>query len=640
MRFVLVVSAVLSLPRPLSLQQALQKKFIERNSMVSPSVDYFAQSVGKIIDIYIGSRTVIMFADEVRRSELGQLLLATTSHPRTILPYGNVSLAAGLLVYFIDDRHTDYDPILKTLPLSDHSRHMLLWNVERRVDLHRIQGIFEIFWRFQLIDVVVMVPLLTGNVRVYTFSPYSESRCNRVGSPIMINVWNSWLNDFMRKRKIFGQDNQINNLHRCALKCLGVHRPPTSTMTLTPSGWTLGGSVSRIVKFIQKQMNFTADISVVHDGYLKFTKYTPTEDATSPIGEQVKSRKVDLAFGRFTRIFDMEPETEFIKEDQMDCFTWSLPSGIGRDPSSWLNYLMEFSAITWTLIVGSIMVAFFITVVLSRSSHGRQSSFLQRDIVFMFFYSFSTFIGASVTKTTNLPAALQIFLTNWLLYALVVTSAYQAYLGSIITIPRADPEIDDQHTLLKTNLNLAGRQQMYFLINSSAGSGHDFRALVDRYHILPPEEFSHFIKRILTVRDTAVLASRRELFFHARQYKRTFNDSRHLHVFQTCVIESYSSIFILRKGSPFRHRLMTIMSRLSETGIMQYWDKYDNMDDMVHGTSFTNDAVLSVSQVYGPFIVLFIGLALGTFAFIGEMIVYSVSLSKPNKKIAKHKFLH
>lgn len=418
------------------------------------------------------------------------------------------------------------------------------------------------------------------------------------------------------------------------MKCLGIHRPPVLTVVQTKTGFELSGSGLRIIDFVQQHMNFTGIVSIAygHVG-VHFTPKTAIPDNnTSPVGGKVKNKNADLAFGRFTRIFDSESDVEFIKEDQTDCFTWGVPSGIGHDTSLWTNYVAEFSLITWILILLSTILAFIVVVILLQLSFPNS---IQLNPLFVLFYTYGTFIGAPI-KITPKSYTLQVFLTHWLLYSLVVTSAYQAYLGSLITIPQTTPEINDQYTLLKTNLNLVGRQQMFYWINSSAGSSSEFRALVDRYQILPSEDFGNIIQRILMKKDTAVLAAKRELIFYAQQYKKTFNNSKYLHILPKCIIKSYSSTFMLRKGSPFRHRISTIMSRLSETGIMQQWDRINVKEEMVHGIVFTKDTILPISQFYGAFVVLFFGLFLGFCMFIGEIVMNTYN----RKQIKQIQFLN
>lgn len=159
-----------------------------------------------------------MFADEVHRSELGQRLLANLAHPRLLVSSADLRLANGLIVYLDGGSVTGgYEALLSRLPSSDHSRHMVLWTGVHggdRVDLHRIQIMFEAFWQYQLIDVAVLVPMATGSVRVYTFNPYTGSRCNTAGPPIMTNVWSGWTNAFLKPDRVFGMDNKLKDLHK------------------------------------------------------------------------------------------------------------------------------------------------------------------------------------------------------------------------------------------------------------------------------------------------------------------------------------------------------------------------------------------------------------------------------------------
>lgn len=186
-----------------------------------------ARSVNGIVDRYLGTRAVVMFADEVARSELGRRLLADMGHPRLLVSRVDPRLANGLIVYLQrpdgggDRPHEYYDALLARLPASDHSRHMVLWDDDgaagpRRVDLYRVQNVFEAFWHHQLVDVAALVPVSTGSVRVYTYNPYAGTRCDEAGPPVMVNVWSGWTGAFLRPDPVFGLDGKLNNLHKYA----------------------------------------------------------------------------------------------------------------------------------------------------------------------------------------------------------------------------------------------------------------------------------------------------------------------------------------------------------------------------------------------------------------------------------------
>lgn len=194
-----------------------------------------ARAVSGIINEYLGTRSVVMFADEVRGNELGQRLLSEMAHPRLLVSAATAGLRSasnGLIVYLQEGGGGvgGYDAVLSQLPSSDHSRHAVLWtdgpsangDGGDRVDLHRIQVVFESFWQYQLVDVAVLVPMkATGSVRAYTFNPYSGSRCNAAGPPILTNIWSGRTHAFLKPDRVFGLDDKLKDLHK-----YGPHHTP------------------------------------------------------------------------------------------------------------------------------------------------------------------------------------------------------------------------------------------------------------------------------------------------------------------------------------------------------------------------------------------------------------------------------
>lgn len=58
---------------------------------------------------------------------------------------------------------------------------------------------------------------------------------------------------------------QIYNLHGCTLKCMGVHRPPESTIIRYPNSTVkLKGTAIKLFKFIRRTLNFTTDKIIHH----------------------------------------------------------------------------------------------------------------------------------------------------------------------------------------------------------------------------------------------------------------------------------------------------------------------------------------------------------------------------------------
>lgn len=54
------------------------------------------------------------------------------------------------------------------------------------------------------------------------------------------------------------------------------------------------------------------------------------------------------------------------------------------------------------------------------------------------------------------------------------------FTGSLVTVPQQDPQIDDQSDLLKSNIQIAGSTQMFYVLNASRDVSEEFDELLDR----------------------------------------------------------------------------------------------------------------------------------------------------------------
>ncbi|XP_065225502.1 uncharacterized protein LOC135849157 isoform X2 [Planococcus citri] len=539
--------------------------------------------VYNISETYSAGRNMIFMAEQLN-SDLSEFLVRDLNKGlKIITTSSNVSRNMGFFFFFQDNRETSYVEILDKIPPNNVMRFVVIFDYQEKIDLRQIQNTLEEFWLYQIIDVIALVPYkISKNIRIYTYYPFSPTRCGETGPPILINVWNSANRAFLNGHDLFSRIKKVFNLYGCPLRCMGINRPPESTIIrLADNTWQLHGTGNKVFRFIERHLNFTAKIALFQKTDTK--KGYKVKNSTQP-----NYSRFDIAFGKFIRILDAEPSAEFISENRMDCFTWAVPhaSVIVR----WMVHRLHIKHPDWS------------------------------TYRYILFYTFSTFIGATV-KLRSRSFVLRIFASQWLLYSLVITASYQAYLGSLMTIPRTEPEINQQSDLLNTSLNLVGRQEMFNVLNESAANSGEFKAIIDRFFILPPIDFETIVNRVIHKRDIAVFSSRRELIYYAQRRRNNINERRKIHVFSDCVISSYSSAFMLRKGSPFQHPIHSVLARLFETGIYNFWDKDNKRDEIYHSITFAKQTTLAIRELYGAFIVLFGGLCISTVVFIIEMFV-------------------
>ncbi|KAI5741667.1 hypothetical protein M8J76_015892 [Diaphorina citri] len=510
-------------------------------------------------------------------------------------------------------------------------------------DLGRIQSVFAEFWKHQIIDVVAVVQMKYGGIRIYDFEPYSPTRCAQSGPPILINIWSARFNRLSWPNPLYNRKKKVYNLHGCPLKCMGVHRPPESTIIRYPNNTVkLKGTAIKVFKFVRRTLNFTTDKIIHHvPNNLREQEYL---NDTTCIGSGLASGRVDLGFGKFTRLLDSELNVAFMTENQMDCFTWAVPYGEGYDPSIWINYLSEFSEVTWILIVVGLLVAAFFVSFASQYLHREKHQF--QSFFFCCFFVYSSFIGATI-KPHPRTLVLRLFFANWLFYSLVITASYQAYLGSLVTVPQQDPQIDDQLDLLKSNIQIAGSTQMFYVLNASREVSQEFDELLDRFQILPPDRLLDTISKINNKKKIAIFSSKNELKYYQHLFQKqdsnsTITEKSVLHIFSQCVLKSYSSPFLLRVGSPFEEPINRLLMILFESGLLTYWQRTYNehriqspkTSNSGQNLAQTNNARFktaefsnfSLSQLYAALVVLITFELLAVLVFIYEILYFHMNV--------------
>uniref|UniRef100_A0A8D8QU53 Glutamate receptor 2.5 n=1 Tax=Cacopsylla melanoneura TaxID=428564 RepID=A0A8D8QU53_9HEMI len=560
-----------------------------------------------------------------------------------IISYKLINNVEGFYIIFIYNYASYLIDILEQVPKTSVSKYVVLWPQPGSEDLGRIQAVFAEFWKHQIIDVVAVVQMKYGGIRIYEFEPFSPTRCAQSGPPILVNIWSARFNRLSWKKPLYDRKKKVYNLHGCPLKCMGVHRPPESTIIRFPNNTVkLKGTAIKVFKFVRSTLNFTTDKIIHHvPNNLREQEYL---NDTTCIGSGLASGRIDLGFGKFTRLLDSELKVEFAIENQMDCFTWAVPYGEGYDPSIWINFLSEFSEVTWMLIVAGLLVAaLFVSWVsqyLPREKHQFQS------FLFCCFFVFSSFIGATM-KPHPQTLVLRLFFTNWLFYSLVITASYQAYLGSLVTVPQQDPQIDDQIDLLKSNIPIAGSTQMFYVLNASRGVSQELNELLDRFQILPPDRIHETISKISTNKKIAIFSSKSELkyyqhLFQTQNLNSTVSQTQILHIFSQCVLKSYSSPFLFRNGSPFEEPINYILMILFESGLLTYWQyKYNEHRLQPTGTITANYAAqsqsnnarfktaefsnFSLNQLYAALVILVACESVAVLVFIYEILYFHMN---------------
>ncbi|RZF35805.1 hypothetical protein LSTR_LSTR009221 [Laodelphax striatellus] len=565
------------------------------------------ECISAIISTY-KKHNVFLLADEVDRVEIANDILEVLQEPRTILNPDNFTSTEGLYLFF-GMRGYSYIDVLHKMKINYRSQFLIVWT-QPDARLIEVQKTFDDFWGFEIVKVASLVEMKYGSIFLYTYYPYTATRCSDAGPPILLDSWDTKTKSFLKKADIFAS-KKVSNLQKCNLLCSGTHNPPDSIVIKNGENeYEFGGIGGMIFKFTANHLNFTPVVTRISDTTNSYEGAYSND--TSVLGKDILTRKIDIGFGKFSTASDMSDGISFAKELEMDCFTWAVPWRAGDSPPVWKKYVDEFYSEVWMLIFVSLFVAFLVLYHLSLFAEDKKHF---KDTAFLMIFVFSTFLGSAIKLITR-STPTRSFLTFWLLYSFVIVTAYQAALGSIVTIPAEILNLDSVTDVLNSKFSITGSPQMYYVLNSSSSTNPNIRELVKRFEVLPPGDFLPVMKRVVTDRDVAVFAEKRFLLYSNTQLK-DLNVTGSVHVMPECLIKLPSSPMLLRSGSPYQIPIDQTITRLLESGIIAHWSALDHSLENQSGRSAFSE--LDFITLRGAFSVWLFGNSLALLCFLFEV---------------------
>lgn len=166
--------------------------------------------VFNISETYSAGRDMIFMAEQLN-TDLSEFLVRDSNQGlKIITSSSNVIRNIGFFVFFQDSKEISYIEILEKIPPNNVMRFVVVFDYQEKIDLRQIQNTLEEFWLFQIIDVIALVPYrISKNIRVYTYYPFSPTRCGETGPPILINVWNSANRAFLNEHNLFSRIKKV-----------------------------------------------------------------------------------------------------------------------------------------------------------------------------------------------------------------------------------------------------------------------------------------------------------------------------------------------------------------------------------------------------------------------------------------------
>lgn len=309
---------------------------------------------------YFDRQTIYMDFGEWDTSTVDSFSKAVQS-PKVIVPYSSFEdaqqqLMRGVFAFLAED-----GLYLQLLNVTQQSYFVAVWT--RQMPVIHVRQLFRNFWTHgKHVNVVGLVMMDDGSVNAYTYRPFSNYGCSKLGRPFLLDQWHNAA--FQLGTDLFSLKTKTGDMRGCPLKCVGNENPPDAVMRHDGHKWTTSGVGGKVLDIVAKHMNFTpmiespkGDLNVMYSWY-------NSEEVLDNISAMLYAEEADLAFGWYSHATHKNTyNTELARTTSIDCLGWAVPYRAGPPPQSWTNYVYEFDKVGW-LFIGTMFV-----VVVGQSSN-------------------------------------------------------------------------------------------------------------------------------------------------------------------------------------------------------------------------------------------------------------------------------
>ncbi|XP_069683259.1 glutamate receptor ionotropic, delta-1-like [Periplaneta americana] len=547
-----------------------------------------------------------------------RLVTNSTDHMDNLF---NCNFEVESLFVFLEDHLTDMlASLTSTLAECWLRPHFILVFTEVNnstiIDHRRLEEIFRWLAQAEVVDVVALVPEESA-VKVFTYEPYKED-CVPGDSPVLVDIWSK--NTSSPKMPF---RPMVTSLHGCTLRLTTldlapdvifkeitdkeVHHHRSGSPKVIPK---LDGIEVRLMKTLADKMNFTPRFMLPSDGsHWGWVQFNGT--VTGMIAD-IKNKISDVGFGHVTEGMQDVGFLEYSTSLGVDCYGWGVPLGAGRQTPAWVMLTTEFTLLTWSLLFVALLISAFAIWSLPKALPRRlePDREVYRTPRSVLCYTCNTLIAAPIlTQPRSQPV--RTFVSLWLLYCIVVSVAYQAQLGSNVTVPWRPTDIRDIKELLESGLTLKTPWKFVAILNKSRDDEENplFKEMVSRFQ--PVSKMKEAVDQLQNQnRNFAYLMYRRSLEFYASQSGWKF------HVMSEACLLKHHTTLALRRGSPLIPRFNVIIQRLIESGFVDKW--VSDFTPRSPGTDILKSG-LSLPHLSSAFMVLLMGLLLALLMFLLEI---------------------
>lgn len=386
------------------------------------------------------------------------------------------------------------------------------------------------------------------------------------------------------------QDKFPNNLQSCPLKVYArIFEPYTFYNSSTKKFYE--GIDFQIIQTLSESLNFS-------------TEFILQNKTLFHILQELMENDVELVVGGIDEDPNLAQYISATRPYFQDELTWCVRK-VDFD-YDWLSFVYSFRASTWFLIAAvSINVMTFLYLY-ERYFEKKKSSFLK-----IYFMIFGVLFNQNMGRTVSV-VSVRIVIMSYFGFALIISNTYQGFLFGKLTLPRSPHQISTVSELREKEMKISGSVS---IINHLNKDGKDYEYIRKMFDVCYNEE--ECVSEAASNPEKAVAISRLHTFYNPRIPRNNlfcFPREQNIHSFLSTILTSKNH-HLLRKFNP-------IIQKLIESGHILQWAK--NLDfqrkigDIKKRMQEKKVYKLSLEQVKGPFIYIFIVFGIAFVVFILE----------------------
>ncbi|XP_020708648.2 glutamate receptor ionotropic, kainate glr-3-like [Athalia rosae] len=374
----------------------------------------------------------------------------------------------------------------------------------------------------------------------------------------------------------------------------------------------LRGPEKHLIQTIADDLNFVPVIK--NPPGAKEFWIAPNGTLFGVVGE-VSREVAEFGIGQLRATLTRARFVDFTTAYKTERMVWSVPLRVEVDIVH-----SEFSPFIWFLIFLSLFLYLMLASLVSKSSSGK--------------YRLVTNTCDVISMTLNYTVVYRAAWTTWpllfllyLMYARIISTAYSTSLASILTTTLPQPAVVEEVEIFTSDLRVAGSISTHGMLFEDTGPNSSAfeLELLKRSEVIPTTEEA--LERI-TLGDK--LAYLQEVSDIDRVKMEFLMKNKPLLFGQiSTILTAYSSSIAFPKGSTVVERINALVLRLSQSGILQFWDSEDS-PVLRSGENIISEAEQDslLHTLRSVFFLYLYCLVPTVLIFIGESIVFHLKIDQ------------